>query len=167
MNLFLLFLSLMCRVQTAGVDTTAMETPCETTDTIGVAAMQCCDFSISTERADISGMLITRRDSDGNVAGSLINEFGFSALDFNYSTANRKLKLISITDFLDKWYIRRVLKEDLRHCLNMLLGIDDKPTGHHHIATEEDGHMTLVNSKRKLTYRFSPLKPYNSHETAR
>ena len=48
----------------------------------------------------------------------MINEFGAKAFDFTYT--NGKVKVLNVVAFLDKWYIRRVLRRDLKHILPTL-----------------------------------------------
>ena len=75
--------------------------------------------SIEMPRGWVSGTCVLKKDSD-TVRGSLFNEFGFTAIDFCYYPQRRKVKLVSVMDLLDKWYIRRVLRKDLARLLERL-----------------------------------------------
>ena len=60
--------------------------------------------SIDTGKATISGILVTR-ETEKVIMGSIINEFGISALDFCYDKRKEKMKLTHVVSFLNKWYI--------------------------------------------------------------
>ena len=53
--------------------------------------------------------------------GVLFNEFGITALEFTYQPQTKKVELIEVIAMLDKWYIRRVLKNDLQHVMENLM----------------------------------------------
>lgn len=98
------------------------------------------DARIEMSRIYISGICILLRDGD-RIKGSLFNEFGISALDFIYDTDKDKVKITAAMAFIDKWYIRRVLRKDLRSVLHGF-GL---------------GQCIYTNSKRNIVYRFSIL----------
>lgn len=162
MNLFLLFLSLIAN---AGVLQHPTDAVAASEDTACISRY-CCSFVIETEKAEFTGMLIIHRNGN-KISGSLINEFGFSAFDFIYHQETNKIKLVNITDFLDKWYIRRVLRTDLAYCLSCLFNNPvDKHKGHT-IESDPNGTTRIVNNKHKIAYSFSPLQPYETDETSR
>jgi len=76
---------------------------------------------IETPRASISGIFVLVTDSS-EVCGSLFNEFGITALDFTYLPSKNKVRLHSVMSALDHWYIRRILRRDLRQIVPNLLG---------------------------------------------
>jgi len=78
-------------------------------------------FQIETDKAFVSGLLLAN-ESEDVINGSMINEFGVSAIDFTYSKRKQKVKLLNVVSFLNKWYIRMVLKNDLKFCLHILYG---------------------------------------------
>ena len=87
----------------------------------------------------ICGMLF----EEGKLKASVVNEFGFSAMDFEYNPQKDKMKIINIIKKLDHWYIKRVLKRDLRILLHNL----------------EHGIYKHENEKYGITYTFQPLQP--------
>lgn len=95
---------------------------------------------IEMPKAYISGVCIMVNDN-GVVKGSLFNEFGLSALDFSYDIAREKVKLYDVMDRLDKWYIKRQLRKDLRQLFHQL-----------QLGNEE-----YRNERQKITYRFTPM----------
>lgn len=77
------------------------------------------DAMIETGNGYVSGICIIANDGE-EVKGGIFNEFGLSALDFSYDVKKDKVKLNNIISFLDKWYIRKVLRKDLRRLLHAM-----------------------------------------------
>ncbi len=100
----------------------------------------CYTMQIDINKAYVSGVLILVKD--GNIIkSSMINEFGLSMMDFIYNLQKDKVELKYVTKALNKWYIKRLLKKDLKEIMHIM------QTG----GTEYD------NSKRKLKYYFNLL----------
>ena len=93
----------------------------------------------------ICGMLF----EDGKLKASVVNEFGLSAMDFEYNPQKDKVIIINIIKKLDHWYIKRVLKRDLRILLHNL----------------EHGIYKHENAKYEITYIFQPLQPITEEAT--
>ena len=74
---------------------------------------------IELPRGYVSGLMVLQRE-DETVRGCLFNEFGITALDFTYDRHKDKVKLHTVMKMMDKWYIRRVLRRDLREVLKRL-----------------------------------------------
>ena len=96
--------------------------------------------SIDMSRGYVSGIGIMKNEGERLVC-SVFNEFGVSAIDFSYDLRKHKVKLLSVMDMLDKWYIRRVLRKDLRSLIENL----------------NRGETTYENVKRHISYRFTPM----------
>ena len=62
------------------------------------------DAYIEMPQAYISGICILLHD-EHVIKGSLINEFGITAIDFIYYPKKEKVKLCSVFGAMDKWYI--------------------------------------------------------------
>lgn len=120
-------------------------------------------FQIETSKAFLSGILITKVQDDC-IIGSLVNEFGVSAIDFSFNIANDKLKLISVVSFLNKWYIKKTLSSDLKFCIHQIYHIPWKKK-HHYIVETVDDSIMILNGKRKLKYVFSPLTTSANYDT--
>ena len=88
----------------------------------------------------LSGVCVMLVEGDC-VKGSFFNDFGISFFDFAYSRTKDKVKLLSVQPMMDKWYIRKVLRRDLRQLLHCL---DEGGTEYHDV-------------KHKLSYQFTPL----------
>jgi len=91
-------------------------------------------------RGYVSGLLLLRCE-DQTVKGSLFNEFGITALDFTYDRRKDKVRLHSVVKMMDRWYIRRVLRRDLREVMKRL----------------EQGDSIYENSKHHIHYKFTPM----------
>lgn len=91
-------------------------------------------------RGYVSGVLVLLRDDEA-VRGSLFNEFGITALDFSYDRRKDKVRLHSVVRQMDRWYIRRVLRRDLRQVVK---GI-------------ERGDSIYEDRRHKIIYKFTPL----------
>ena len=99
---------------------------------------------IEMPKAYLSGICILWHDGD-MVKGSLFNEFGVTALDFTYYIYKEKVKLHDVMAQMDKWYIRRVLKKDLRQLMLQL----------------QQGKTTYENQRQHIKYQLTPI----AHET--
>ncbi len=98
------------------------------------------DASIEMPQAYMSGICILLFD-EHVIKGSLINEFGITAIDFVYDPQKEKVKLHRVFSAMDKWYIRRVLRKDLARLLQGM----------------KRGQTQYTNKKRNITYNFKPV----------
>ena len=98
------------------------------------------DAYIEMPHAYISGICILLNDEQ-IIKGSLINEFGITAIDFIYYPKKEKVKLCSVFGAMDKWYIHRVLRKDLVQLLQCL----------------KQGETQYINKRRNITYNFKPV----------
>lgn len=88
----------------------------------------------------VSGVCVILHDGD-LLKGSIFNEFGITAMDFTYNPTKGKVKLLSVLPMLDKWYIKRTLKGDIKKVMQAL----------------ERGETTYENSRRHIIYQFDPM----------
>ena len=96
---------------------------------------------IEMPKAYVSGICVLLQE-DGLIKGSLFNEFGITALDFTYNPQRDKIKLHSVMKMMDKWYIRKVLKKDLRQVMKAL----------------KEGQTEYTNQRRHIVYRFHGIE---------
>ena len=97
--------------------------------------------SIEMKKGYLSGICMLIRDKDG-YKGSIFNEFGISVLDFTYQPVTGKVKLENVIQLLDKWYIKRLLKQDLSQVIKNL----------------QNGISIYDNKKYKIHYQFTELE---------
>ena len=76
--------------------------------------------TIELSKGYLSGITIMVREADV-YHGVLFNEFGITALEFTYQPQTKKVELIEVIAMLDKWYIGRVLKNDLQYVMENLM----------------------------------------------
>lgn len=93
--------------------------------------------SASSETSYISGICMLQHEGT-IIKGCLFNEFGITALSFSYNLEKHKVKLHDVLPMLNKWYIRKVLKKDLRQVMFIL----------------QKGESTYRNQRRGITYNF-------------
>ncbi|WP_302604349.1 hypothetical protein [uncultured Alistipes sp.] len=97
------------------------------------------------------------KKADSVLVGSLLNEFGIRAFDFRYDPVRRRVKLENMTSFIDRWYIRKILRRDL----TILFSNDGSPSPfvvhRRWIEVPEPGVLVLTNMKYQVRYRFSQL----------
>ena len=90
--------------------------------------------TIELSKGYLSGITIMVREADV-YHGVLFNEFGITALEFTYDPQKKKIKLEQVIAMLDKWYIRRVLRNDLRCVMeNLMRGISTYKDEKYHIS---------------------------------
>ena len=105
-------------------------------------------MQIDVKKAYISG-ICGMLFEDGKLKASVVNEFGLSAMDFEYNSQKDKVKIINVIKKLDHWYIKRVLKRDLRILIHNL----------------EQGIYKHENTKYEIKYTFQPLQPITEEAT--
>lgn len=153
MRLILLFLSSLLFIPAFG----QVEEEIVVEETQEVEAPLCKRaVTIDTGKATISGILVTR-ENENTILGSIINEFGISALDFCYDKKKKKMKLTHVVSFLNKWYIKRVLSNDLKFCLHILHSTPFNKKHNYSIERTVDS-TKVCNNKRRITYTFTPFK---------
>ncbi len=106
------------------------------------------NVQIDVRQAYISGICIMH-ENDKQVTASIMNEFGVSAMTYRYDTTKQKVKILSIMKPMNKWYIKRVLKSDLKKIMPQLLANPGQTLQHE-------------NKKYNIRYNFAPL----TNETA-
>ena len=98
------------------------------------------DAYIELPRGYLSGVCIMRCAGD-TLRGSIFNEFGVSAMDFVYDRRKDRVRLLSVMKMMDRWYIRRTLRSDLRLLLRSM----------------NVGEGEYRNERRHILYRFTPM----------
>ena len=112
-------------------------------------------YSVTIEmpRGSLSGICLIKTDASGS-KGSLVNEFGIHALDFTVSTDRRKVRLLHVIDRMNKWYIKRILRRDLR-----FLFLNKESAQDHRREVTVAGDTTILHNKKyRITYTFTEIK---------
>ena len=71
------------------------------------------------------------------------------------SADRRKVKLLNVIAMMDRWYVRRVVKKDLRTLFNATA--DGEQGSGRTVTVEPDGTVTLTNTRYKLKYSLKKL----------
>ena len=118
--------------------------------------------AITVRGAQMTGLCIIRTD-EARSRGAIVNEFGVHVLDFTLSADRRKVKLLNVMPAMDRWYVRKVVRSDLR----MLFGATEVPRekGRRSLAVEDDGSVTLENKRHELKYSLKPIPNTEEDET--
>jgi len=122
-------------------------------------------LTIHFKKSDISGLCVLKNNENG-LAGSVFNEFGIKAFDIIYKTDNQKVTLLNVISFLNKWYIKRVVKADWRFLFSYPnIKKKDKTRK---LTFEDDNRIVLENLKYQTIYTFVPLSQDKTklHEAA-
>lgn len=99
----------------------------------------------------MTGICITRQTERGLV-GTVINEFGLHFFDF--TCQDNRVKVSNVFPAMNKWYIRRVLRSDLR-----LLSADKALTARRrNLQVSLPDSLSLLDKKFGITYRFERMK---------
>lgn len=110
--------------------------PVNTGDKVRYAAV------IELPKSYLSGICILYHGENNKISGSFFNEFGISALDFTYDGYKDKVKLHHVIKVMNKWYIKKVLRYDLRELIHQL----------------RSGDGSYTNERYHLHYRFKPIE---------
>lgn len=126
-----------------------------------LSAGQACRFrsEITFRGNELTGLCVLR-ETETACTGALVNEFGVKALDFVFDKRSEKVKLHNVIFFLDKWYIRRVVRADLAVMLRALSADDaaGKPAGKRELLLTPQGEVRLTNLKYHISYHLTPLE---------
>ena len=113
-------------------------------------------ISVEMRGNRLSGILIVKKE-EGRYLGTLVNEFGIKAFDFVVTEVNnerlggkKRVKLIDIVRFMDRGYIRRVLRRDI----DFMLRFPNVPQGCKIEVVEEEGNVTVKDLRYGINYCF-------------
>lgn len=111
---------------------------------------------------EVTGICIINIQPDSTIVGTVVNEFGVKVFDFTYDGS--KAKVFNVIRPLDKWYIRKVLRNDFRFILsNMQSGIAnpqqrDVVEKKRKLTVSPNGNMVVENTRFKVRYTFEKLR---------
>lgn len=92
------------------------------------------------------------RKTDAGLVGTVVNEFGLRAFDFECK--NNKVKVFNVMKPMDRWYIRKVLRADLK----VLAADKDVKLGRKRsLDLHLPDSMTLHDRRYGITYSFEQL----------
>lgn len=113
-----------------------------------------CSFNLEM---DIRGHSITgltiMQQGDGEVRGTVVNQMGLKAFDFIYNETRQKVELQNVVKMMNRWYIRRVLRRDLRFLFSHSSNAHNR--SHTLIVTPDS--VRLQNTRQHINYLFTSL----------
>ncbi|MDR2389651.1 MAG: hypothetical protein LBD89_07695 [Tannerellaceae bacterium] len=108
---------------------------------------------IQSRRTNLSGILVAKSRGD-EWRGSLVNEFGVKAFDF--ALDKQKCRLFHTVSFLNKWYIRKIIANDLLFFFRATQQGKGKMK-EKTLTIQSDGIIRIRNERHKIEYIFQPL----------
>lgn len=108
--------------------------------------------TIQFNRNTLSGICIVKKEENKYI-GTFINEFGIKAFDFIYDHKRKNVKILNTIEFLNKWYIKRVIRKDLKFLFTNKCNFKKK---NREIAYS-DSCIILTDNKYNIQYSFKPL----------
>lgn len=153
MRTFLVFVSLCCCL-CGWTQTSSPESPQQQCMAAGDSLYPQKDSAvvklqtmIEMQQGYISGICILSHKGD-SIRGVIFNEFGITAMEFRYAISNDEVRLTAVLPMIDKWYIRSVIRKDLREVLHAL----------------RDGQTVWQDEKYKIKFKFTPLKDIDTDD---
>lgn len=92
---------------------------------------------------------------DNEIKGIIVNDFGVRAFGFTVSLNRKKVKLHDVMPMINHWYVKRVIKQDLKVLFNATTCDESKQKKNStYLIADKEGQIKLINSKRKIEYIF-------------
>lgn len=110
------------------------------------------NFTLERGTLSLTGICLVRQTEDG-LAGSVVNEFGIRAFDF--TCRHDKVRVMNVLPQMNRWYIRRLLRADLR-ILASAKAVE--PSKRHQLYSYLPDSLLLNNLKYHINYRFERIK---------
>ena len=114
---------------------------------------------INAKDREISGLCVMDRSNEGNIVGTIVNEFGIKIFDFSYS--HNKTRIQNVIAPLDRWHLRRIIRKDMHFILENISNITydhDVVTGMRSMKKKTNGDVEIYNRRYKIIYTFTKLK---------
>ena len=104
---------------------------------------------------EVTGLCIINIEADNHMLGTVVNEFGVKAFDFSFS--NRKVKVFNVVAPLNKWYIKKMLRGDLRFILPHLEKRQNVVEKKRRLSVLPNGDIVIHNDQYSICYTFTPM----------
>lgn len=104
---------------------------------------------------ETTGICIMEGQPDGQLAGTVVNEFGVKAFDFTRQKG--RTRVMNVIGPLNKWYIRKVLRRDLNFIIRHLWGGKDATEKRRSITFNANGSVSVSNRRFSINYLFTPM----------
>ena len=120
--------------------------------------MRCHTDSLTSYRlhmqarnANLDGVMAIKL-IDGSIKGVVVNDFGIKAFAFSISPNRKKVNLQDVIPMLNHWYIKRVLKNDLKLLFNATYSTLESSNKKTQITILDDGTIKMTNHKYNIVY---------------
>lgn len=123
--------------------------------------LQAIPTTLSVRGKEMSGTLLLKSDAQDTLRGTLVNETGYSALSFTVNPQRTQVKLNAVLAFINHWYIRKVLRNDLRLLFSTTTQQEGLLRKQRMVQRDTLGNLVLRNHRFHITYTFQL-----SHATA-
>lgn len=104
----------------------------------------------------ITGICAMEVAPNGGIVGTMLNEFGVKALDFEYKDG--RMKISNVFKPINKWYVRRIIRGDLQFIFDNFNIQGEKSMGKRHFKNMTDGSKRMTNDKYKISYTLSKIE---------
>ena len=84
--------------------------PCVAQETGDSVVSREYNLLMQVKGQELTSICMMNVSPDGSIVGTVVSEMGMKAFDFTYD--HGKAKVLNVVAFLNKWYIRRVLRKD-------------------------------------------------------
>ncbi len=122
--------------------------------------------AIDFGKASLTGILVVKDENDV-LKGGIVNEFGVSMVDFSYSKEKDKVRIHRLgTAIMKRYYVRCILRKDLRQCMHILYGMHSKLKRAYTVEHSGD-EVRITNTRRGITYTFATLKTAGANGSER
>ena len=102
---------------------------------------------------EMTGICVMQTEADSSIVGTMITEMGVKIFDFTYS--NGKAKVMNVIAPLNKWYIRKVLRQDMEFMIAK--GEAMRKKSKREFVQMQDGSFKVNNNRYKIYYTFTPM----------
>ncbi len=108
---------------------------------------------LEVKRIDITGILVLKQTAEGEIRGAMMNEFGVSALNLLVTPDRRKVTLLNVSPLLNKWYIKRAIRTDMKYLFRARMSDVGKKRKGRRIEMTGDG--ITLHGRHGITYHFN------------
>lgn len=98
----------------------------------------------------LTGICVIKKEQEKYI-GTFVNEFGIKGFDFMYDVNKNRISLFNVIKFLNKWYIKRTLKKDLKFMITNRSNFKNKKRE----IAYNDSSIVLTNNQYDIIYNFN------------
>lgn len=130
--------------------------PCMATENVDSVESREYNLLMQVRGQEVTSICMMNISPDGTIVGTVVSEMGMKAFDFTYERG--KANVLNVVAFLNKWYIRKVLKKDLAFILSNMFDGKDIVKKKRRLSFLPNGDIEAVNAKFNIHYTFTPMR---------